>query len=266
MVAMFASHSQPMRGPRTHRLRFTSKQWGRLVCLIHHSIARLAGFVEVPLQGEHFRSQCFELGLVQQPCHFREKVLLFFFVMVLGLLLEYFELGFECLICGAKLEQIGEQTLERQMLFERLQQYVLRAPRFYGRVEHLFFGRDVHRELIGNCREEGPHGRTVGSAQHLFHRRFHFPVLTYEQIYSIHEEAFFALRQRPSFYVIESRLLPAVCQGEWPAHTPATCNSDTVKCVQIVQPVQSLYPTKNSFPSFTADAPKILRIRVGVRI
>ena len=58
------------------------------------------------------------VALVEDTPHFREEMLLFLLVMVLGLFLQHLELGLEGLVRGLELEQVGEQTFQRQMLFE----------------------------------------------------------------------------------------------------------------------------------------------------
>src|SRR5690606_6568362 len=70
------------------------------------------------LHRQHLFAERDQLRRVEQLAHLRKKMLLFFLVMVLGLLPQDLELGLEGLFGGRQFEQISEQTLQRQVFFE----------------------------------------------------------------------------------------------------------------------------------------------------
>jgi len=130
--------------------------------LVDHVLARIPLASQPLLVSEHFKAQRPTLGVVEERAHFREKVFLLLLVVMLDLLLQHLELGLECALRRRERDQVRQQPLERQMLFQRFQQDVLSPARLDGGVENQFLRGQVRRELIPRPRE--PPSTDVSSA------------------------------------------------------------------------------------------------------
>ena len=104
----------------------------------------------------HRRADRFELFFVDQLLHLWKQLTLFFLDVVLDVLLQHLHLRLERFVLRVHVQEIRDDALDLEMLFDGLEENLLGLPLLDARIEVPLFNRRVHGERIADLLEDLP--------------------------------------------------------------------------------------------------------------